>query len=193
VILLDSDWNPQNDAQAIARAHRLGQTRPVTVYRIVTGDTVEADAAPVLAARRGADLDIAIRTNRDADVEDARDAAAAAAAAAGAVVDEAEEDGAVAAGDLVAAVARRAAAAGVDGSSAKKAGAGADDDSPAVRRARLAAAVAEASRLLAECGDPFELIRSNPALADAVPQLRTLAARVESIDAAAGRGGARGY
>jgi trimeric autotransporter adhesin len=192
VILLDSDWNPQNDAQAIARAHRLGQTRPVTVYRIVTGDTVEADAAPVLAARRGADLDIAIRTNRDADVEDARDAAAAAAAAAGAVVDEAEEDGAVAAGDLVAAVARRAAAAGVDGSSAKKAGAGADDDSPAVRRARLAAAVAEASRLLAECGDPFELIRSNPALADAVPQLRTLAARVESIDAAAGGGSGPG-
>lgn len=185
VILLDSDWNPQNDAQAIARAHRLGQTREVTVYRIVTSDTVEAAAAPVLAARRGADLDMAIKTNRDADVENAREAAAAAAAAGSADADD--EDGDVASGDLVAAVARRAAVAGVGGSS-NKAAAAADDDSPSTRRARLAAAVAEVSRLLAECGDPFELIRRNPALADAVPQLRTLAARVESIDASASGG-----
>ena len=36
VIIFDSDWNPQNDLQAQARCHRIGQTRPVTVYRFVT-------------------------------------------------------------------------------------------------------------------------------------------------------------
>lgn len=41
VIFYDSDWNPTNDAQAMDRAHRLGQTKPVTVYRLVTANTVE--------------------------------------------------------------------------------------------------------------------------------------------------------
>lgn len=41
VIFYDSDWNPSNDAQAMDRAHRLGQTRQVTVYRLITKDTVD--------------------------------------------------------------------------------------------------------------------------------------------------------
>ncbi|KAJ3175611.1 hypothetical protein HDU87_006109 [Geranomyces variabilis] len=41
VIFYDSDWNPQSDIQALARAHRIGQTKPVTVYRLVCQDTVE--------------------------------------------------------------------------------------------------------------------------------------------------------
>ncbi|KAJ7665099.1 P-loop containing nucleoside triphosphate hydrolase protein [Mycena polygramma] len=41
VILCDSDWNPQNDLQAIARAHRIGQTKEVQVYRLVCRATVE--------------------------------------------------------------------------------------------------------------------------------------------------------
>lgn len=41
VILYDSDWNPQMDLQAQDRAHRIGQTKPVTVYRLVTEGTVE--------------------------------------------------------------------------------------------------------------------------------------------------------
>ena len=32
-ILYDSDWNPQCDLQAMARVHRLGQTKPVHIYR----------------------------------------------------------------------------------------------------------------------------------------------------------------
>ena len=40
-ILYDSDWNPQVDAQAMARVHRIGQTKPVAVFRLVTGGTVE--------------------------------------------------------------------------------------------------------------------------------------------------------
>ncbi|TPX33778.1 hypothetical protein SmJEL517_g03416 [Synchytrium microbalum] len=41
VIFYDSDWNPQADIQAMARAHRIGQTKKVTVYRFVCQDTVE--------------------------------------------------------------------------------------------------------------------------------------------------------
>lgn len=41
VIIADSDWNPQNDLQAMARAHRIGQTRAVRVYRLLTAKTYE--------------------------------------------------------------------------------------------------------------------------------------------------------
>ena len=42
VVLFDSDWNPQQDLQAQDRAHRIGQTRPVIVYRFATRGTVES-------------------------------------------------------------------------------------------------------------------------------------------------------
>ena len=38
-----SDWNPQNDLQAMARAHRIGQKSHVSVYRFVSKDTMEED------------------------------------------------------------------------------------------------------------------------------------------------------
>ncbi|KAK0946143.1 hypothetical protein LTR29_002457 [Friedmanniomyces endolithicus] len=41
VIILDPFWNPYIEEQAIDRAHRLGQTRPVTVHRMLIKDTVE--------------------------------------------------------------------------------------------------------------------------------------------------------
>jgi SNF2 family DNA or RNA helicase len=41
VIHLDPWWNPAVEAQASDRAHRIGQTRPVTVYRLVTAQTIE--------------------------------------------------------------------------------------------------------------------------------------------------------
>eukprot|EP00889_Picochlorum_renovo_P004459 jgi/Picre1/31489/NNA_006841.t1 len=43
VLLFDSDWNPQNDLQAMARAHRIGQKDAVNIYRLVTGGSVEED------------------------------------------------------------------------------------------------------------------------------------------------------
>ena len=41
VFLLDPWWNPATEAQAVDRAHRIGQTRPVLVYRMVARDTIE--------------------------------------------------------------------------------------------------------------------------------------------------------
>lgn len=41
VIIFDSDWNPQNDLQAQARCHRIGQTKMVKVYRLITANTYE--------------------------------------------------------------------------------------------------------------------------------------------------------
>ena len=41
VILMDHDWNPQVMLQAESRAHRIGQTKPVTVYKLCTQGTVE--------------------------------------------------------------------------------------------------------------------------------------------------------
>src|SRR5689334_5831471 len=41
VILFDSDWNPQNDIQAQARCHRIGQTKSVKIYRFLTTGTYE--------------------------------------------------------------------------------------------------------------------------------------------------------
>jgi chromodomain-helicase-DNA-binding protein 1 len=43
VILFDSDWNPQADLQAMARAHRIGQKNHVMVYRLVSKDTIEEE------------------------------------------------------------------------------------------------------------------------------------------------------
>lgn len=43
VIIYDSDWNPQNDVQATARAHRIGQEKEVAVYRFITKNTYESE------------------------------------------------------------------------------------------------------------------------------------------------------
>ena len=43
VIIFDSDWNPQADLQAMARAHRIGQQKPVSVYRLLSKETVEEE------------------------------------------------------------------------------------------------------------------------------------------------------
>ena len=43
IIIFDSDWNPQNDVQAMARSHRIGQTNTVRIYRLITAKTYEAE------------------------------------------------------------------------------------------------------------------------------------------------------
>lgn len=52
VILFDSDWNPQQDLQAQDRCHRIGQTRPVVVYRLATKGTVEEELLLSADAKR---------------------------------------------------------------------------------------------------------------------------------------------
>jgi superfamily II DNA or RNA helicase len=51
--LLDPWWNPATEAQAIDRTHRIGQTRPVMVYRMIARDTIEEKVA-ALARRKAA-------------------------------------------------------------------------------------------------------------------------------------------
>ena len=41
IVFFDSDWNPQNDIQAAARAHRIGQTKPVKIIRLISKNTVD--------------------------------------------------------------------------------------------------------------------------------------------------------
>lgn len=41
VILMDQHWNPQIEAQGFDRAHRVGQTRDVHIYKVTIQDTVE--------------------------------------------------------------------------------------------------------------------------------------------------------
>ncbi|KAL1216926.1 Protein CHROMATIN REMODELING 5 [Cardamine amara subsp. amara] len=43
VVIFDSDWNPQNDLQAMSRAHRIGQQEVVNIYRFVTSKSVEEE------------------------------------------------------------------------------------------------------------------------------------------------------
>lgn len=58
VVHLDPWWNPAVEAQATDRAHRIGQTRPVTVYRLLTRDTVE-DRVRRMQERKRAVIDAA--------------------------------------------------------------------------------------------------------------------------------------
>nr|CCA16363.1 ChromodomainhelicaseDNAbinding protein 8 putative [Albugo laibachii Nc14] len=53
VILYDSDWNPQNDLQAVARCHRIGQTKSVNIYRLVTKKTYEAQMFDIASKKLG--------------------------------------------------------------------------------------------------------------------------------------------
>ncbi len=43
VFCYHSDWNPQNDIQAMARCHRIGQKKHVTIYRLIPRRSFEAE------------------------------------------------------------------------------------------------------------------------------------------------------
>jgi SNF2 family DNA or RNA helicase len=59
VFLLDPWWNPAAEDQAADRAHRIGQDRPVMVYRLVAKDTVE-EGILKLQERKRALSDVAL-------------------------------------------------------------------------------------------------------------------------------------
>jgi SNF2 family DNA or RNA helicase len=53
VIHTDPWWNPAVEAQATDRAHRIGQVRPVTVYRLITKDSIEESIVALHESKRG--------------------------------------------------------------------------------------------------------------------------------------------
>ena len=55
VIIYDSDWNPQNDLQAQARCHRIGQSKAVKVYRLITRNTYEREMFDRASLKLGLD------------------------------------------------------------------------------------------------------------------------------------------
>uniref|UniRef100_A0A7C8Z6E4 Protein CHROMATIN REMODELING 19 n=1 Tax=Opuntia streptacantha TaxID=393608 RepID=A0A7C8Z6E4_OPUST len=61
VIIHDLDFNPQIDRQAEDRCHRIGQTKPVTIYRLVTKNTVDENVYEI--AKRKLVLDAAVLEN----------------------------------------------------------------------------------------------------------------------------------
>ena len=63
VIHLDPWWNPAVEDQASDRAHRIGQTKPVTIYRLVAAETIEAKILELHAAKR--DLAAAVLDGTD--------------------------------------------------------------------------------------------------------------------------------
>ena len=52
VFLLDPWWNPAVEAQAVDRAHRIGQTKPVFAYRLIAEDTIEEKIIELQARKR---------------------------------------------------------------------------------------------------------------------------------------------
>ena len=72
-IIFDSDWNPQNDVQAMARSHRIGQSKKVKVFRLVTRNTYESEM--VERANKKLGLERAMNADRANDgLKDKRDA-----------------------------------------------------------------------------------------------------------------------
>ncbi|ELQ75812.1 Chromodomain-helicase DNA-binding protein [Trachipleistophora hominis] len=55
VVIFDSDWNPQNDLQAQARCHRIGQTKSVKIYRLITRNTYEREMFDKAGLKLGLD------------------------------------------------------------------------------------------------------------------------------------------
>jgi len=70
VIIYDSDWNPQNDLQAMARAHRIGQTRSVRVYRLLTAKTYEMHMFHSASLKLGLDRAVLAAQRQSSSVEE---------------------------------------------------------------------------------------------------------------------------
>ena len=71
VIIFDSDWNPQNDLQGMARCHRIGQTNQVCVYRLLTSKTYETAMYNRACSKLALDAALTASSgNNDDDVEE---------------------------------------------------------------------------------------------------------------------------
>jgi len=66
-IIFDSDWNPQNDVQAQARCHRIGQTKDVRIYRLVTSRTFEQEMFDRASKKLGLEQAVLGTFNQDDD------------------------------------------------------------------------------------------------------------------------------
>eukprot|EP00741_Cyanophora_paradoxa_P014824 tig00020825_g14300.t1 len=69
VIIFDSDWNPQNDLQAQARCHRIGQKKEVKIYRFVTRNSYERQLFERASLKLGLDEAVLQNINRNGDGE----------------------------------------------------------------------------------------------------------------------------
>jgi len=67
-IIFDSDWNPQNDVQAMARCHRIGQSKQVKIYRLITRRSFEAEMFERASKKLG--LEQAVLGTREFSADD---------------------------------------------------------------------------------------------------------------------------
>ncbi|OHT11334.1 F/Y-rich N-terminus family protein [Tritrichomonas foetus] len=70
VIIYDSDWNPQNDIQATARCHRIGQTKEVKMYRFITAKSYERKMFETASVKLGLDQALLEQNNKKQHKED---------------------------------------------------------------------------------------------------------------------------
>uniref|UniRef100_A0A3B4B7Q4 DNA helicase n=1 Tax=Periophthalmus magnuspinnatus TaxID=409849 RepID=A0A3B4B7Q4_9GOBI len=69
-VIFDSDWNPQNDLQAQARCHRIGQSKAVKVYRLITRNSYEREMLDKASLKLGLDRAVlqSMSGNKDTSV-----------------------------------------------------------------------------------------------------------------------------
>ncbi|XP_045079922.1 chromodomain-helicase-DNA-binding protein 6-like isoform X3 [Coregonus clupeaformis] len=71
-IIFDSDWNPQNDLQAQARCHRIGQSKAVKVYRLITRNSYEREMFDKASLKLGLDKAVLQDINRKGSLNGAQ-------------------------------------------------------------------------------------------------------------------------
>ena len=74
IIIAEPQLTPSSEEQAIARAHRMGQVRPVDVHRLLCEDSVDQRVLELLAAKRDAFDEYARRSDMAKAAPDAVDA-----------------------------------------------------------------------------------------------------------------------
>ncbi|XP_067108594.1 chromodomain-helicase-DNA-binding protein 8 isoform X1 [Osmerus mordax] len=69
-VIFDSDWNPQNDLQAQARCHRIGQSKAVKVYRLITRNSYEREMLDKASLKLGLDRAVlqSMSSNKESNV-----------------------------------------------------------------------------------------------------------------------------